>query len=71
MDKLLDQSFARRIDKALVERGRVVCRPRFVKPYGTLSTEAYAFKKKRREEGAQAFPKADATGAFGLKVCKC
>ncbi|XXM93596.1 elongation factor Tu [Candidatus Hodgkinia cicadicola] len=82
--KTLDQGEAgdnvgvllRGVDKALVERGRVLCQPKSVKPYNTFAAEVYALRK---EEGGRHTPffnnykpqfyfrTTDVTGAIGLQ----
>ncbi|XXM90092.1 elongation factor Tu [Candidatus Hodgkinia cicadicola] len=52
-NKTLDQGEAgdnvgvllRGVEKALVERGRVLCKPKSIKPYSTFAAEVYALKK--------------------------
>ncbi|XXN13738.1 MAG: elongation factor Tu [Candidatus Hodgkinia cicadicola] len=66
----------RGVDKALVERGRVLCKPRSIKPYSTFVAEVYALKK---DEGGRHTPffnnykpqfyfrTTDVTGAISLQ----
>ncbi|XXN19701.1 MAG: elongation factor Tu [Candidatus Hodgkinia cicadicola] len=82
--KTLDQGEAgdnvgvllRAVDRALVERGRVLCKPKSVKPYSTFAAEVYALKK---DEGGRHTPflnnykpqfyfrTTDVTGAISLQ----
>ncbi len=66
----------RGVDRALVERGRVLCKPQSVKPYSTFVAEVYALRK---DEGGRHTPffnnykpqfyfrTTDVTGAISLQ----